>query len=50
MLAIAAAKTDLELTPETIGAYLFQNGYAAKSKFGQLDEVAAMAKTLRKDL
>lgn len=50
MLAIAAAKTDLELTPETIGKYLFQNGYAAKSKFGQLDEVAAMAKTLRKDL
>ena len=49
MLAIAAAKTDLELTPETIGAYLFQNGYAAKSKFGQLDEVAAMAKSLRKD-
>lgn len=49
MLAIAAAKTDLELTPETIGAYLFQNGYAAKSKFGQLGEVAAMAKSLRKD-
>lgn len=49
MLAIAAAKTDLELTPETIGAYLFQNGYAAKSKFGQLDEVVAMAKSLRKD-
>lgn len=49
MLAIAAAKTDLELTPEIIGAYLFQNGYACKSKFGQLDEVAAMAKSLRKD-
>ena len=49
MLAIAAARSDIELTTEAIGQYLFQNGYAAKSKFAQLSDVAAMAKTLRKE-
>ena len=49
MLAIAAARADIELTPETIGKYLFQNGFAAKSKFTQLSDVTAMAQTLRKE-
>lgn len=49
MLAIAAARSDIELSPEAIGQYLFQNGYAAKSKFSQLSDVAAMAQTLRKE-
>ncbi len=49
MLAIAAARSDIELSPEAIGQYLFQNGYAAKSKFSQLSDVTAMAQTLRKE-
>ena len=49
MLAIAAARTDIELTLEAIGQYLFQSGYTAKSRFPQLSDVAAMAHTLRKE-
>ena len=49
MLAIAAARAEIELTPEAIGQYLFHNGFAAKSKFTQLSDVTAMAQTLRKE-
>ena len=49
MLAIALARTDVELLPEVIGKYLFNMGYMAKSKYAKLDEIAQQALVLRKE-
>lgn len=49
MLAIAVARTDIDLTPETIGEYLFSTGYLAKSKYAKLDEITQLAEKLRKE-
>ena len=48
MLAVALARTDIELSPEIIGQYLFNTGYLAKSKYARLDEIAQQASELRK--
>ena len=48
MLAEAVARTDIELSPEIIGQYLFNTGYLAKSKYAKLDEIAQRAAELRK--
>lgn len=48
MLAIALARTDVELSPEVIGKYLFNTGYMAKSKYAKLGEIAQRAFELRK--
>lgn len=50
MLTLALAKTDIELTPEVIGPYLFQSGYTAKRNYGWLAEIAALAENLRKEI
>ena len=47
MLAIALAKSGIELTVETAGKYLFNNGYLAKSKYSSLGEIVEEAKGLR---
>lgn len=47
MLAIAAAKSGFALDSETIGKYLNQAGYLAKSKYGNLEQIAEMAKVIR---
>ena len=47
MLAIALARTDVELSPEVIGQYLFNTGYMAKSKYAKLGEIAQRASELR---
>lgn len=49
MLAIALARTDVELSPEIIGQYLFNTGYMAKRKYAKLDEIAQSASELRKE-
>lgn len=49
MLAIALARTDLELSSEVIGQYLFNMGYMAKSKYAKLGEIAQRASELRKE-
>lgn len=49
MLAIALARTDVELSPEVIGQYLFNTGYMAKSKYAKLGEIAQRASELRKE-
>jgi len=49
MLAIALAKTNMELTPEVIGPYLFDTGYMAKRKYAKLEEIAQKASALRKE-
>lgn len=50
MLAIALARTDVELTAEVIGQYLFNTGYMAKSKYGRLGEIAHRAAELRRKI
>lgn len=47
MLIIALARTDVELSPEVIGQYLFNTGYMAKSKYAKLGEIAQRASELR---
>ncbi|MDO4575343.1 MAG: hypothetical protein Q4D98_09040 [Planctomycetia bacterium] len=49
MLAIALARTDVELSPEIIGQYLFNTGYMAKSKYTKLGEIMQRALVLRKE-
>lgn len=49
MLAIALARTDVELSQEIIGQYLFNTGYMAKSKYAKLGEIAQRASGLRKE-
>lgn len=49
MLAIALARTNVELSPEIIGQYLFNTGYMAKGKYAKLGEIAQRASELRKE-
>jgi len=49
MLAIALARTGVELTPETIGQHLYATGYMAKRTYSKLDEIAQQASNLRKE-
>lgn len=49
MLAVALARTDVELSPEVIGQYLFNTGYMAKSKYAMLGEIAQRALEIRKE-
>lgn len=49
MLAIALARTDVELSSEVIGQYLFNTGYMDKSKYAKLGEIAQRASELRKE-
>lgn len=49
MLAIALARTDVELSPEIIGQYLFNTGYMAKSKYAKLGRIAQRALALREE-
>lgn len=49
MLAIALARTDIELTGDIVGQYLFNIGYMAKSKYSKLSEIVQKASELRKE-
>ena len=49
MLAIALARTDVELSPQAVGQYLFNTGYLAKSKYVNLSEISQRAIELRKE-
>jgi len=47
MLSVAASCADIELTSESVGAYLFSNGYTAKRKYSDMDGIVERAKELR---
>ena len=49
MLAIEAARSDIELSRENIGQYLFDRGYMAKSKYAKLGDITQQALQLRKE-
>lgn len=47
MLAIAVARTDVELQPDVVGHYLFNTGYLSKSKYAKLYDITQQALGLR---
>jgi len=47
MLAVAAARADIALTTEDVGAFLFASGYMAKRKYAGLSNIVERAKGLR---
>ncbi|MGX8710384.1 MAG: hypothetical protein ACQGTM_09090 [bacterium] len=49
LLASAAARAPIELTPTAIGKYFFDVGYMAKSKFAWLDSITERAKASREE-
>jgi hypothetical protein len=49
MLAIELARSDVELKTESVGTYLFNTGYMAKSKYAKLDDIVKRAKEIRKE-
>lgn len=49
MLAIELARSDVELKTESVGTYLFNTGYMAKSKYAKLDDIVQRAKEIRKE-
>lgn len=49
MLAIAVARSSVNLSLDDVGKYLFENGYMAKSKFVKLNEIINTASELRKE-
>lgn len=49
MLSEAAAKADIELTPDAVGEYLFTNGFTAKRKYSSMPKIIEMAKKIREE-
>lgn len=49
IMARAVARSEIELEEETIGKFLYDTGYMARSKFGGLGEIAERAKIIRED-
>ena len=49
MLSEAAAAANIELTPETVGEYLFTNGFTARRKYSSMPEIIERAKTIREE-
>jgi hypothetical protein len=49
MLAIALARSDIDLDSGSAGRYLFDNGYLAKTKYAALDRITEQAKQIRKE-
>lgn len=49
LVAIALARTNVELSPKISGQYLFKKGYMAKSKYTKLDEIIQQALKLRNE-
>lgn len=49
MLSEAAAETGIELTPESVGEYLFTNGFTARRKYSNMSEIIEKAKIIREE-
>lgn len=47
MLALALARSDISLTSDIAGPYLFNTGYLAKSKYAKLEDILNQAALLR---
>ncbi|MBQ3601566.1 MAG: hypothetical protein II992_10265 [Lachnospiraceae bacterium] len=49
LLAQAAARAKIELEPDTVGQYLYETGYMARSKFNMLSDIAERAQQIREE-
>ena len=49
MLCESAAMADIDLTPEALGAYFFDNGFTANRRYAMLPEIIEKAKKLREE-
>ncbi len=49
MLSIALARADIDLESASIGQYLFDTGYLAKTKYAALKKITEQAKQIRKE-
>lgn len=49
MLSIALARADIDLESASIGQYLFDTGYLAKTKYAALEKITEQAKQIRKE-
>ncbi len=49
MLAIALARSDIDLDSGSAGQYLFDNGYLSKTKYAALERITEQAKQIRKE-
>lgn len=49
ILCRAAAEADIELIPENLGQYFFENGYTARRKYANLPEIAEQARKIREE-
>lgn len=49
LLARAAARSKIELSPENIGTFFFEAGYMGKRKFSDLEAVTERAKEIREE-
>lgn len=50
MTASALAESDIALIPDAVGMFLFERGFTGKRINALLDDITAMAKSLRKEL
>lgn len=49
MLCEAAAYSDIELTPDAVGQYFFENGFTAKRKYTKMPDIIEQAKKIREE-
>ncbi len=49
MLAIALARSDIDLESASVGQYLFDTGYLSKTKYAPLDRIIEFAKQIRRE-
>lgn len=49
LLAQAVARSKIELDPDTVGQYLYETGYMARSKFNMLSDIAERAQQIREE-
>lgn len=49
LLAQAVARAKIELKPDTVGKYLYETGYMARSKFNMLSDIAKRAQQIREE-
>ena len=49
IMAQAVAYDNIELSEESVGKFLYEAGYMARSKFGGIKDIAERAKKIRED-
>ena len=48
-MALAVARSNIDLIEVAVGRFLYETGYMARSKFGGIKKIAERAKIIRED-